>query len=186
MNTITNNSSRTASPLFSSVQDPVAYFIEHKRDKIWKKNQTEWKNCFRLQLRTLKLYIDNNASERLMNSFMYRLGLGYWGIGKQNGISSGICSLDALSRAGVKKTDDHLIGAQCIGKTIHAAFESCGFDEEYMVNEYLYENLWMFMTIRVTQDEHKSCNISKTITEIEEKRMLRHYINVSPLVTLNK
>lgn len=171
---------------FQQVNDPVNYFIENRRDAIWDKNKTEWKNCFRLQLKTLKLYLDNNADERLLNSFVYRLGLGYWGIGKQSGIPSGITSLEALSKEGVKKTNDHMIGAQSIGKKVHQVFETCGFDEEYMVDNWLYENLWMWMTIKVTQQEHNSKNISKTITDIEEKKMLRHYINVSPLVTLKK
>ena len=168
------------------VNDPVNYFIENRRDVIWEKNKTEWKKCFRLQLKTLKLYLDNHADERLLNSFVYRLGLGYWGIGKQNGIPSGIASMNALSNEEVKKTHDHMIGAQSIGRRVHEVFEVSGFDEEYMVNNWLYENLWMWMTIKVTQEEHSSKNISKTITDIEEKKMLRHYINVSPLVTLNK
>ena len=171
---------------FQPVTDPVSFFINNKRDKIWKKNETEWKSCFRLQLRTLKLYLDNNADERLLNSFVYRLGLGYWGIGKQSGIPSGIASMDAISKDGVKKTNDHMIGAQSIGRKVHEVYADTGFDEEYMVNNWLYENLWMWMTIKVTQEEHNSKNISKTITDIEEKKILRHYINVSPLVTLKK
>jgi hypothetical protein len=171
---------------FQPVNDPVKYFIENRRDAIWEKNKTKWKSCFRLQLKTLKLYLDNNADERLLKSFLYRLGLGYWGIGIQGGIKSGITSIEALSKESVKTTNDHVIGAQSIGKKVHEVFEACGFDEEYMVDNWLYENLWMWMTIKVTQEEHNSKNISKTITDIEEKKMLRHYINVSPLVTLKK
>ena len=94
--------------------------------------------------------------------------------------------MDAISKEGVKKTNDHMIGAQSIGRKVHEVYAATGFDEEYMVNNWLYENLWMWMTIKVTQEEHSSKNISKTITDIEEKKMLRHYINVSPLVTLKK
>jgi hypothetical protein len=172
--------------IYLPVNDPVTYFIKYKRDLVWGKNKAEWKNCFMLQLRTLKLFVDNNANEKLLNSFVYRLGLGYWGIGKQSGISSGIISEKALNQKGIKKTDDHLIGAQSIGRSVREAFELCDFNEEYMVNTWLYENLWMWMTIKVTQEEHSSKNISKTITNIEEKKMLRHYINVSPLVVLKK
>jgi len=111
--------------------------------------------------------------------------LGYWGIGIQGGIKSGITSIKALSKESVKTTNDHVIGAQSIGKKVHEVFEAYGFDEDKMEN-WLYENLWMWMTIRLTQEEHKSSNISRTITDIEEKKMLRHYINVSPLVTLKK
>lgn len=186
MSTISSAIANKSIASFQLVNDPVAYFIENRRDKIWKKNESEWKSCFRLQLKTLKLYLDNDASERLLYSFVYRLGLGYWGIGKQGGIPSGIISQAVLSGDDVKKTEDHVIGAQSIGKKIHEEFAACNFNEDYMVNTWLYENLWMWMTIKVTQSEHNSRNISKTITDIEEKKKLRHYINVSPLVTLVK
>jgi hypothetical protein len=169
---------------YQLVNDPVNYFINHKRDQIWQKNESEWKSCFRLQLKTLKLFLENEASERLLNSFAYRLGLGYWGIGKQSGIPSGIISQEALTKEGVKKTEDHVIGAQSIGKKIHEDFKVCQFDEEYMINTWLYDNIWMWMTIKVTQSEHSSKNISKSITDIEEKKRLLHYINVSPLLAL--
>ena len=178
--------SKRSADNYQLVNDPIAYFIEYKRDKLWKKNENEWKSCFRLQLKTLKLYLDNNASNRLLYSFVYRLGLGYWGIGKQGGIASGVISQASLSGEGVKKTDDHVIGAQSIGKKIHEEFEACNFDEDYMVNTWLYHNLWMWMTIRVTQNEHNSKNISKAITNIDEKKRLRHYINVSPLIATVK
>lgn len=168
------------------VNDPIQFFIENKRDSVWEKNKEKWKTHFRLQLKVLKLFIDNQADEQHMASFAYRLGLGYWGVGQQGGIPSGIFSLNAVTSANTKKTNDHLIGAQLIGKTVHEAFEACDFNEDHMVEYWLYENLWLWITVRVTQDEHKNCNISKTITNIEEKKMLRHYINVSSLVTLKK
>ncbi len=168
------------------VNDPIKFFIENKRDNVWEKNKEKWKVHFRLQLKVLKLFIDNQADEQHMASFVYRLGLGYWGVGKQSGIPSGILSLNAVTSENTKKTDDHFIGAQLIGKTVHQSFEACGFNEDHMAEQWLYENLWLWMTIKVTQEEHRSGNISKSVDDLELKKRMEHYVNVSPLVTLKK
>ncbi|MBM3442842.1 MAG: hypothetical protein FJX89_09100 [Bacteroidetes bacterium] len=167
------------------VKDPIQFFIENKRDGVWGKNKEKWKTHFRLQLKVLKLFIDNQADEKHLVSFVYRLGLGYWGVGKQSGIPSGILSLNAVTSENTKKTDDHFIGAQLIGKTVHEAYEACDFNEGHMVDHWLYENLWLWMTIKVTQEEHRS-GILKTVDGLELKKRMEHYVNVSPLVTLKK
>lgn len=163
------------------IVDPVQYFMENKRDAFWTKHESKIKQIFLLQLKALKLYIDNNADPQFMQSFAYRLGLGYWGLGKQGGITSGIFSMDTLK---VKKgtTRDHLIGAQLIGKTVHESFLISGFDEDYMVNTWLYQNIWLWMTIKVTKEEHHPDNISKTVMDVELKKNMHHYKKVSPLV----
>lgn len=170
---------------YEPVSDPVAYFIQNRRAKLWQKNSEKWKHHFRLQLRVLKLFIESNASERHIAAFVYRLGLGYWGIGQQSGITSGIISLDALETTG-EKTSDHLIGAQLIGKIIHEAFVACNFDEDHMADKWLFENIWLWMTIKVTKAEHHRNNILKTVNDLEGKMRLAHYVNVSKLVVKMK
>jgi hypothetical protein len=78
MNTNKSVSTKKNQLNFQPVNDPVKYFIENRRDAISKKNKTEWKSCFRLQLKTLKLYLENDKNNRrLLKSFVYLLGLGY-------------------------------------------------------------------------------------------------------------
>jgi hypothetical protein len=112
---------------------------------------------------------------------IYRMGLGYSGIGTQNGLCSGIRSKDSLIPKS-KKTDDHLIGAKQIGEFIHKEFEKNNFDIDYMVEIWLYDYLWLWMTIKVTSVEHHKNNILRDETTIEEKLNLQHYVNVSELI----
>jgi hypothetical protein len=51
-----------------------------------------------------------------------------------------------------------------------------------MVNTWLYENIWLWITIKVTKQEHKSENIIKNGYSIEEKKILKHYVQVSKLM----
>ena len=48
-----------------------------------------------------------------------------------------------------------------------------------MVDTWLYENLWIWATIFVSKEEHKNENIRINADTIEDKRFLRHYLNVS-------
>lgn len=186
MNQSLKKTKKAAEKEIHLVNDPIKFFLDNKRDSIWEKNKEKWKIHFRLQLKVLKLFIDNSADEKHLGSFVYRLGLGYSGLGKQGGIPSGVYSLNALTSDKTKKTNDHLIGAQLIGKTVHQAYEACNFDEDYMVEKWLYDNVWLWMTIKVTQEEHKSSNISKTVDNLEMKKRMEHYVNVSNLVTYKK
>jgi len=159
----------------------IEYFNNNNRNKYWEKNSLYYKKWFRRQLKHLLLEIEDGVSEGEMNFFMYRLGLGYWGIGKQSGIPSGIKTKDSLTNS---NTDDHLFGTVEIGKYIHKEFESCGFDIDHMVNVWLHENLWLWMTIKVSKEEHKKENIERNIHDIEKKVNLEHYKNVSELIFL--
>jgi len=160
--------------------DLVKYFNDNTRDKLWVKYADESKSYFNLHLKTLKLWINEGATNKQLEQFIYRLGLGYFGVGKQGGLTSGLITEDA-SVKGVKKTADHLLGATQIGKYIHEQFEKNDWDIDYMVNEWLYENLWLWMTIKVTSHEHRKNNIIRNEHSIEDKLLLKHYKKVSKL-----
>ena len=167
---------------YQTIDNVVDYFIANKREAIWNKNQHKWKEAFRFQLLLLDTYINHNASQNLMNSFMYRLALGYWGIQTQNGIPSGVCTENSINLASSMTTGDHIFGAVEIGKCVHEAFISHNRNIDYMVNTWLYENIWLWITIKVTKQEHKSENIIKNGHSIEEKKILKHYVQVSKLM----
>jgi hypothetical protein len=51
-----------------------------------------------------------------------------------------------------------------------------------MKEVWLYENLWLWITIGVTKEEHQKDNILRNNNTIEEKIQLKHYKNVSTLI----
>ena len=120
-------------------------------------------------------------TKKQLEQFVYRLGLGYFGVGKQGGLPSGLVTENTLVK-GVKTTHDHLLGAVKIGEKVHSEFEKNDFDIDYMVNEWLYENLWLWMTIKVTKEEHRKDNILRNEHTIEDKLLLKHYKKVSNLL----
>lgn len=156
--------------------NPIEFFNKNNRILYWQRNQNSYKKWFRKQLKHLLLEIEEGCDEKELNSFMYRLGLGYYGIGKQSGIPSGIMTEDSKINS---NTDDHVFGVVEIGKYIHQEFEKYGFNLDYMVNEWLYENLWLWMTIKVSKIEHKKENIIRNGHSIEDKKNFKHYKKVS-------
>jgi hypothetical protein len=165
--------------------DIIACFNQNKRDSYWNKinkgisNEVKCKELFNRTLQHLLLEIkltNNNVPNN------YYRWIGYDGIGSGvSGITSGIKTEEAKSLASNKTTADHLIGTVQIGKYVHSEFEKSGFDIDYMVNTWLYENLWLWMSIRVSKKEHHKDNILRNVNSIEEKLSLKHYINVSEL-----
>ena len=167
---------------YKKINNSVEYFKKFKRDNLWNLKKEEWQKAFRFQLLILNTYLEHGASEKMMKSFMYRLALGYWGIQCQGGITSGIVSAATIGKPTSQTTGDHIFGAVEIGKTVKEAFEHHQRDINYMVDTWLYENVWLWMTIKVTKDEHKSSNIIKNGHSIEEKMEMKHYKSVSELM----
>jgi len=62
-------------------------------------------------------------------------------------------------------------------------FKKSGYDIDWMLNEWLYDNLHLWATIKVTKEEHKKENIIRNGHTLEEKNKLKHYINFSGLKT---
>ena len=51
-----------------------------------------------------------------------------------------------------------------------------------MVDTWLYENLFLWMTVKVSKKEHKKENIARDKHTLDQKMCLEHYINVSEFV----
>jgi len=160
----------------------VKHFNDTVRNDLWEKNGKDYKETFHIALGAIKSAVDDNASEKLLNQMMDRLVIGYYGIGKQGGLTSGIETKATLNLKYNQYTRDHLFGATEIGKHIRKVFEENNWDRNYMVNAWLYENLWLWMTINVTKTEHKKDNIIRNQHTIEEKLELKHYINISEII----
>jgi hypothetical protein len=160
---------------------PIDYFNSHTRPQLWNKNEPEYKAWFRFQLGILDMAISSNLPENFFRRFVYRLGIGYFGVGKQSGLPSGICTEDS-NIPGVNTTPDHLFGATEVGKYVHEQFLKYNCDIDYMVNTWLYENLFLWMTVKVSKEEHKVENIARDAHSLEQKICLEHYTNVSEFI----
>ena len=60
--------------------------------------------------------------------------------------------------------------------------EDCGYNVEYMVQEWLPKNYHLFTIWYVTPEEHKKENIARAANTIEEKDNFEHLIKVSEVV----
>lgn len=159
--------------------DIIEHFNSNKRQLHWNKNGHTFKRWFKKQLNHLLVEIECESTEGELNFFMYRLGFGYWGIGKQSGLQSGLMTKKSIESPSVH---DHVFGSVEIGKYIHQEFITNNYDINYMVNHWLYENLWLWMTIKVSKEEHKKENIIRGLHTIDDKKTLKHYNNVSKIV----
>ena len=159
-----------------------------RREIIWKEKK-KLKKFFRANLKILKYFDDNPDifdTDFPAKSGFYKNGIGYRGIGKGGGFTSGFHSKDTLSSK--KTTNDHIIGATTVGQYVHIILKDNQHNIDWMVEEWLYENLYLWATIKVTKEEHKPENIKRSINiknikkTVEEKSNLDHYTeNVSKI-----
>ena len=162
--------------------DIIACFNENKRDAYWATNEAKCKSIFRRTLKHLLLEIEETNENDFDRWNNYYRWIGYDGIGVGTaGITSGIKTAEAKTLTYKQTTADHLMGSVQIGKYVHTEFERNGFDVDYMTEVWLYENLWFWMSIRVSNKEHHKDNILRNVNTIEEKLELKHYVNVSEI-----
>jgi len=158
------------------------YFNKNIRDKEWQNNKQKFQTYFRSMLKLLKFALtDEEFSCDVVEKVMYRLLFGYNGIGK-HGITTKLKTTNTIGLPSDKVTSDHVFGAIEIGKFVRTEFESNNYDIDYMVDVWLYENLYLWCKIKVTKEEHKKDNIERNKHTINEKMNLLHYKNVSDIV----
>jgi hypothetical protein len=163
-------------------------FNKRVRDNIWNKHSKNFIKFFNYAIIRLEridnYYIPNNLlPHKTLKQRIYRLDLGYYGIGKPNGIPSKIVSKDSLNVSSNNCVNDHVLGATEVGSYIHNSLKECHYDVDWMVNKWLFENLYLWGTVKVTKSEHKSMNILRNQEHtIKQKSNFEHYIKVSQLI----
>ena len=171
------------------------FFNENRKDKCFDKKEKQIKSYFEAALSTVKMHIHNglldenhpNYNESYMRNIVYRLVLGYNGVSYGNGITSGAFTeawkKEKNKNNKYKGTDDHVAGATAIGVYITKVFIENDLDINYMVKKWLPDNLYLWATVKVTKEEHKSCNILQNPDmTMEEKYNFKHYVNTSDVV----
>ena len=158
-------------------------FNKGRKNDIWERHHKKFKKWFKSNLILLKTMDENpnHFDDDFKESSFYRLNLGYYGVGFGNGFASGLESIDASKSKSSETTRDHWNGAKNTGKEVVKAFRESKYNIDWMVNEWLYDNIHLWATIKVTKEEHKKENIIRNQHTLEEKNELKHYAKFSGL-----
>ena len=160
-----------------------------RRERVWKE-EDKLKHYFRANLHILK-YFDENPqifSDDFVKKGFYKNGIGYRGVGKGDGFSSGLYSTATVGLPSSMCTNDHIVGATIVGEYVHEMLKENNYQIDWMVNKWLYDNLYLWATIKVTKEEHKKDNIirggdkSNVSNLVNDKLNLKHNKNVSDIL----
>ena len=161
----------------------VSFFNTVQRDEVWAKYKKRIQENFEVALIQFSAMHKHHIKCKNQISGWERLTCGYRGIGFNNGIPPKIRTKDTMGLSLKETVQDHVIGATLIGKTVSKEFTKQKFDIKFMVDKWLYKNLYLWSTIRVTKEEHQVSNIARNSNTLKEKIKLKHYISISELVS---
>ena len=156
-------------------------FNENHRDNYWgKRNQRVWYS----QMVSVLDGIFANIKKRRKKEFCR---LNYKNFGNYIMFDSQIWSKAAIDnkKNKINPTKDHIIGNTSIGEYAWDSIDKRELREDN-VDVWLKENLWLWLIINVSQEEHKVKNILRNTLSPYEKLELKHYKNVSPLYYKNE
>ena len=150
----------------------------------------EMKLQFKGKMQYLKWLLTNPDLDPIFVSAewhtMRRLEWGYNAYNAQRKLDSKLCTLACYDyiRDGKwsKLVKDHFFGVTLAAEEVRAAFEKSNFDIDYMVDEWLPENFYIFLKWTVTPEEHKKENISRAEHTREEKNNWKHIKNCSEVM----
>ena len=106
-----------------------------------------------------------------------RLTMGYRGIGFCDGIKPFHRTKEVIP--GIKISNDHVIGTTLCGEIIEDLIVKENYNFKYLIDNWLYDNLYLWGRIKVTKDQHHKDNILRNVGTLEEKIMLKHYKNIN-------
>jgi len=129
--------------------------------------------------------------KKSINCYLRQM-IGYYLFGT-SGVKIGLISREAFNTK-TGYTYDHFFGCLCVGHIVLKIFIESGYNVDYMVNEWLPKNLYLWMGIRVTKKEHSA--ITKKAKEFSnkeypnldytQKRNMEHYKEISDIGFLVK
>ena len=80
----------------------------------------------------------------------------------------------------VLTTKDHLFGVTEVGSQVFLSYKNSGWDIDYMVNEWLPKNLYLWLQVRILKLEHQGDgSVKRGKHTLEEKKALVHYDEVN-------
>ena len=129
----------------------------------------------------VKEYVELNEKVTSQLRQFNRLNYGYNGLGGR--LTPSVTGL--YSRATLDNKDtthDHLFGVTAVGWKVHTIIKklfdegrSSKFIHDYMTEQWLPNNLHLWIVIKITKDEHKKDNLARDEHTLEEKENLVHY-----------
>jgi len=107
------------------------------RGKLWSRSSEKFQMYFKYALIRLEsidnFFIPNQLiPPKTLEQRVYRLELGYFGIGMPSGIPSNLATRASSRLRSNECVNDHLIGATEIGKYIHQTFKEKDYDTNWM------------------------------------------------------
>jgi len=86
--------------------------------------------------------------------------------------------LKKARKMGNKCTDDHIFGVTPVGLDMFLNYMNSDWDIEYMIQKWLPEHLYYWLTAKVLKTEHQGDDsIGRCTHTLTEKKELKHYID---------
>lgn len=150
----------------------IELFNKCKRDSLWNRKGERMRRRFKMQLMKYKPIMNGEfTDDEIMR--VAQSDIGYNGIGVNE--YSKIISEYAYNNPNESRTKDHYFGTTSIAEFVLESFRENDFDVDYMVNEWLYEHLYLWALIRITRKEHKQDNLARNEHTFDEKLEGLHY-----------
>ena len=151
-------------------------FNKYKKDDLIKLHKERITSNFRsaiLQLRAIQ-NDDSGICKNQLRGWL-RLTMGYRGIGFNNGVYSNLRTKQTLKKTSREITFDHVVGTTLCGETVKVIIEQEHYDHVFLTNNWLFDNLYLWGTIKVSKMEHRKDNILRNKNSLKEKINLEHY-----------
>jgi|TARA_B100001964_G_scaffold232868_1_gene289327 hypothetical protein len=155
-------------------------FNIHKKDNLIKLYKIRIISNFRSAVLQLKAIIDDDYD--ICNNQLKgwtRLTMGYRGIGFNNGVYSNLKTKQTVNKNNKEITFDHVIGATLCGEVVKEVIQTSNYNHSYLINNWLFDNLYLWGTIKVTKKQHNKNNILRNKNSLTEKNNLDHYKNIT-------
>ena len=141
------------------------------------KNKDRAESCFRSAAKQFQVIKTDPDAHIVSLAGWRRLTMGYRGIGFCDGIPPRLKTKEVMPNVSTSK--DHVIGTTLCGEIVEDLLEKNDYDFKYLIDNWLYDNLYLWGTIMVTKEQHKAKNILRNTNSLEEKIMLKHYKNIN-------
>ena len=103
--------------------------------------------------------------------------MGYRGIGYNSGVWSKISTEQTTGKLAKELTKDHVVGVTLCGQIVEEMLENNTL--QYLIKNWLLDNLYLWGTIRMTKEEHHKDNVIQDQHTLKEKINFKHYKNIN-------
>ncbi len=163
-------------------------FNQNIKDYYWKNKRNLISQNFYSASHQFKAIMDdaNGPCEYQLKGWRKNT-MGYRGVGHSSGLYSKLRSKSSINLSVKEYVFDHVVGATLCGKTVEDKIKETDYQIKYLIDNWLFDNLYLWGTIKVSKIEHKKDNILRNKNTLSEKINFEHYkvISVFDLVSEN-